>query len=322
MPDMPSLTLGSKTARLPIVQGGMAVRISMAPLAAAVAKAGGIGLIAGSGLDPDELRQELQAARRATDGIVGFNIMVAVQNFKELAQAAISEGADVLVCGAGFSRDVFAWGAEAGVPVVPIVGSARVAVLAERFGAAAVVVEGFEAGGHLGTDRLMLDLLPEIVDAVDIPVIAAGGVVTGADIKLALDAGAAGVQIGSRFAATEESSAPRAFKELYVSATDDDIVLVKSPVGLPGRAIRNPFSCRLEAGDRPAIERCVSCLKKCGKDYCIMDQLVRAQAGDVENGLVFAGSSAARIHDIPTVAELMVRLEREWSEAEERGAPA
>ena len=317
--DMPSLTLGSKTARLPIVQGGMAVRISMAPLAAAVARAGGVGLIAGSGLGVEELRREMRAARESTDGIVGVNIMVAVRAFKELVNAAIEGGADVLVCGAGFSRDVFGWGADAGVPVVPIVGSARVAVLAERFGAAAVVVEGVEAGGHLGTERPMLDLLPEIVDAVSIPVLGAGGVVTGADIKRTLDAGAAGVQIGSRFAATEESSAPLAFKELYVSATDEDIVLVKSPVGLPGRAIRNPFSRRIDVGDHPEIERCISCLKKCGQDYCIMERLVMSQTGDVEDGLVFAGSSAARIHDIPTVAELMSRLEHEWCEAEERG---
>jgi len=320
VPDMPALTLGSKTARLPIVQGGMAVRISMAPLAAAVAQAGGVGLIAGSGLDPDELRREIRMAREVTDGVVGVNIMVAVRIFKDLVHTAIEAGADVLVCGAGFSRDVFAWGAEAGVPVVPIVGSARVALLAERFGAAAVIVEGVEAGGHLGTDRPMLDLLPEIVEAVDIPVIGAGGVVTGADIKRTLDAGAAGVQIGSRFATTVESSAPLAFKELYVAATDDDIVLVRSPVGLPGLAISNPFSRRLEAGDHPEIERCVSCLKKCGKDYCIIDRLIMAQTGDVEDGLVFAGSSAARIHDIPTVADLVARLESEWRDAEEDGA--
>jgi nitronate monooxygenase len=144
----------------------MAVRISMAPLAAAVAEAGGIGLIAGSGLSVDELRAEIRKAREKTSGVVGVNIMVAVRIFKDLVQAAMAEGADLIVAGAGFSRDVFSWGKAAGVPVVPIVGSVRVAKLAERFGASAVVVEGFEAGGHLGTDRLMLDLLPEIVEAV------------------------------------------------------------------------------------------------------------------------------------------------------------
>ena len=312
MPDMPSLTIGEKTARLPIVQGGMAVRISLAPLAAAVARAGGVGLIAGSGLSPDELTKQLREAKSQTDGIVGVNIMVAVRQFKELVHAAIDAGTDVIVAGAGFSRDVFTWGREAGVPIVPIVGSARVARLSEKFGASAVVVEGVEAGGHLGTDQPMLELLPEIVESVDIPVIGAGGVVTGADIKRTLDLGAAGVQMGSRFAATIESSAPDAFKQLYVDAADSDIVLVQSPVGLPGRAIDNPFARRLASGDVPAIPRCISCLKKCGQEYCIMDQLIRAHEGDVEDGLVFAGSAAARIHDVPNVAELMTRLETEW----------
>lgn len=311
MHDMPVLTLGDKTASIPIVQGGMAVRISMAPLAAAVARSGGVGLIAGSGLTPEELSDELATARSLTDGIVGVNIMVAVRRFKELVHAALRSGADVLVIGAGFSRDVFTWGREAGVPVVPIVGSVRVAKLSERFGAAAVIVEGVEAGGHLGTDRPMLDLLPEIIEAVDIPVIGAGGVVDGADIKRALDLGAAGVQMGSRFAATLESSAPDSFKQRYLDATDSDIVLVKSPVGLPGRAIDNPLSRRLAAGDYPSISSCVSCLKECGKDYCIIERLEMAQRGDAEDGLVFAGTSAARIHDIPSVAELMERLERE-----------
>ncbi len=312
MPDMPSLTIGEKTARLPIVQGGMAVRISLAPLAAAVARAGGVGLIAGSGLSPDELTEQLRVAKSQTDGIVGVNIMVAVRQFKELVHAAIASGTDVIVAGAGFSRDVFTWGREAGVPIVPIVGSARVARLSEKFGASAVVVEGVEAGGHLGTDQPMLELLPEIVESVDIPVIGAGGLVTGSDIKRTLDLGAAGVQMGSRFAATIESSAPDAFKQLYVDAADSDIVLVQSPVGLPGRAIDNPFARRLASGDVPAIPRCISCLKKCGKEYCIMDQLIRAQEGDVVDGLIFAGSSAARIHDVLSVAELMTRLETEW----------
>jgi nitronate monooxygenase len=299
------------------MQGGMAVRISLSPLAAAVAEAGGIGLIAGSGLSVDELADELRRARAATDGIVGVNIMVAVRKFKELVQTAMAEGADIIVAGAGFSRDVFQWGKDAGVPIVPIVGSPRVAKLAERFGAAAVVVEGYEAGGHLGTDKPMRELLPEILDAVSIPVIAAGGVVDGADIKAVLDMGAAGVQMGTRFAATVESSAPQAFKEMYVNASEQDIVLIKSPVGLPGRALKNPFWERTQREDYPPIEKCRSCLKECHKEYCIINELEMAQQGDVEQGLVFAGSAAARVHDIPNVAELMERLVAEWRQAEE-----
>lgn len=312
---MPTLTIGQHTARLPIVQGGMAVRISMAPLAAAVAEAGGIGIIAGSGLTPAELAAEIRTAKAATSGVIGVNIMVAVRIFKELVTTAIAEGADLIIAGAGFSRDVFTWGAEAGVPIVPIVGSVRVAKLAERFGAAAVVVEGVEAGGHLGTDQPMRDLLPSIVEAVNIPVIGAGGVVDGRDIAEVLQLGAAGVQMGSRFVATVESSAPDAFKQMYVNATDEDVVLVKSPVGLPGRALKNPFWERTQAGDYPAIQRCRSCLKACHKDYCIIDELEMAQSGDVTNGLVFAGQSASRIHDVPTVADLMKRLVAEWRES-------
>lgn len=310
--DMPSLTIGSRTARLPIIQGGMAVRISMAPLATAVAEAGGVGLIAGSGLSVAELTGEVRRARAATSGVLGVNIMVAVRRFKDLVQAAIAEGVDLVVAGAGFSRDLFGWCADAGVECVPIVGSARVAKLAQRFGASAVVVEGCEAGGHLGTDRPMLDLLPEILEAVTVPVIGAGGVVTGADIKAVLDAGASGVQMGTRFAATVESSASDEFKRMYVEADADDVILTKSPVGLPGRALANPLTERLAVGDYPAIERCRSCLKECGKEYCIIDALERAQRGDVVGGLVFAGDAAARVHDIPTVAELMARLVAEW----------
>jgi len=312
---MPSLTIGERTARLPIVQGGMAVRISLSPLASAVAEAGGIGLIAGSGLSKDELIAEIRAAREATSGVVGVNVMVAIRAFKELVQTAMAEGIDLVVAGAGFSRDVFQWGKEYGVPVVPIVGSPRVAKLAERFGATAVVLEGIEAGGHLGADRPMRELLPEILDAVDIPVIAAGGVVTGQDIAEVLDMGAAGVQMGSRFAATVESSAPDAFKQMYINATPEDVVLIKSPVGLPGRALKNAFWERTQRGDYPKIEKCEACLKECHKEYCIMRELYMSQEGDVEQGLVFAGSAAARITDVPHVAQLMERLVAEWHAA-------
>lgn len=313
--QMPTLTIGNRTARLPIIQGGMAVRISMAPLAAAVAEAGGIGVIAGSGLTVEELRAEIRAARAATAGVLGVNIMVAVRAFKDLVLAALEEGIDIVIAGAGFSRDVFGWCREAGVPFVPIVGSVRVAKLSERFGAAAVVVEGTEAGGHLGTDRPMKELLPEIIAAVQLPVIGAGGVVTGADIAEVMELGAAGVQMGTRFAATVESSAPEAFKQMYVDATDDEVVLIKSPVGLPGRALKNPFWERTQQEDYPRIDVCRACLKECHKEYCIIHELEMAQEGDVEQGLVFAGSAAARIHDVPRVSELMARLEAEWSVA-------
>jgi len=293
----------------------MAVRISLAPLAAAVAEAGGVGVIAGTGLEPDELRKEIQTARSLTDGVIGVNIMVAVTAFTELVHTALDEGIDLLISGAGISREAFEWCREAGTPFVPIVGSVRMARLAERLGATIVVLEGIDAGGHLGADRSVNELLPEVLEAVSIPVIAAGGIADGHDIRTMLEAGAAGVQMGSRFAATVESSAPDAFKRMYVDASDDDIILVKSPVGLPGRAIANPFTEALSRGEVPRIERCITCLKHCGRDYCIMERLIDAQAGDVVGGLVFAGTSAAKVDDIPTVADLMDRLVVQWSEA-------
>jgi NAD(P)H-dependent flavin oxidoreductase YrpB (nitropropane dioxygenase family) len=126
--------------------------------------------------------------------------------------------------------------------------------------------------------------------------------------------------MGSRFAATVESSASPEFKQMYLDATPADIILTKSPVGLPGRAITNPLTERLATGDYPEIESCRACLKECGKEYCIIDALERAQRGDVVRGLVFAGDSAARVHDIPTVAELMDRLVEEWRIASEGAA--
>lgn len=310
---MPTLTIGNVTSRLPIIQGGMAVRISLAPLAGAVAKAGAIGVIAGSGLTPDELRAEIRAAREIADGgVIGVNIMVAVRNFAELVKAAIAEKIDLVIAGAGFSRDVFGWTREAGIPMVPIVGSERVAILSEKFGASAVIVEGADAGGHLGTDTPVRELLPRILDTVSIPVVAAGNIIDGADIFELMKAGAAGVQMGTRFAATDECSAPEAFKQMYVDADEEDIVLIRSPVGLPGRSLRNAFTDSLAAGDVQPIKGCIVCLKKCGKQFCIMDKLVRCQAGDVVDGLVFTGGGVARVHDILPVRALMQRLVSEY----------
>jgi NAD(P)H-dependent flavin oxidoreductase YrpB (nitropropane dioxygenase family) len=312
---MPSLTIGTRTARLPIIQGGMAVRISLAPLAAAVANAGGIGIIAGSGLTPEELHAEIRLARSLTDGPLGVNIMVAIRGFKEVAQAALDEGIDFMIAGAGFSREVFEWCREAGTEMIPIVGSVKAAQLSQRLGASAVVVESVEAGGHLGTDLVLDELLPPIVEAVDIPVIGAGNIATGADIAHVLEMGAVGVQMGTRFALTKESSAADEWKARHIEATEADVVIIQSPVGLPGRALRTPLTEKLEAGTHTRTEPCRACLKKCGKEFCIVTQLEEAQQGDIEHGLVFAGQSVTRIFDIPATAELMARLEREYDEA-------
>lgn len=309
--DLPRLKIGEKTAFLPIIQGGMAVRISLAPLAAAVASEGGIGVIAASGLHPPELAFQIKQAKKMTSGIIGVNIMVALSEFAELIHTSIQEKVDLIIAGAGFSRDIFKWGKEASIPIVPIVSSERVAKLAERFGASAVIVEGKEAGGHLGTFDSLFSILPDIVKAVKIPVIAAGGILHGADIKKALSFGASGVQLGSRFAASEESSAADEWKEAFIKAKKEDVVIIESPVGMPGRAIYTPFVKLLLANKAPkpkTYKKCVKCLKNCKRNYCIIDALVRAQQGDVENGIVFAGERVGEINDILPVKKIIQKL--------------
>lgn len=304
---LPELRIGELKPRLPIVQGGMAVRISTSDLAAAVANEGGIGVIAGSGMSTDELRDEIRRAKAQTDGIIGVNIMFAVTAFAELVKTAISEKIDLIVSGAGFSRDIFALGKESNTPIVPIVSTAKLAKISEKLGASAVVVEGKEAGGHLGTDCSMLDIVPEVKKAVKIPVIAAGGIVDGKDAVNAFKLGADGIQVGIRFAASKESNAADNLKDFYVQATDKDIVLINSPVGLPGRAIRNEFTERIAQG-KLKPPKCVKCLKKCAQNFCIMDALIKAQQGDLKEGLVFSGEYIGKIKEVLSVKEIMRSL--------------
>lgn len=304
---LPELRIGDLRPRIPIVQGGMAVRISTSTLAAAVANEGGIGLIAASGMSVDELRAEIRRARSLTSGIIGINVMFAVSAFVELVKTAIAEKIDLIVSGAGFSRDMFTYGRESATPIVPIVSTAKLAKISEKLGAAAVVVEGKEAGGHLGTDASVKELLPQVKEAVKIPVIAAGGIVTGKEMAEAFRLGADGVQIGIRFAASEESNAAPNLKELYVKAQPDDIVLIDSPVGLPGRAIKNEFTERISK-ERIPPRKCEKCLKECARNFCIMDALVKAQQGDLKNGLVFSGENIGEIKEILPVKEIIRSL--------------
>ena len=309
---LPPLRIADLIAPLPIIQGGMAVKISTAPLAAAVANEGGIGIIAGTGMEPEELRDEIRKARSLTDGILGVNVLFAVTRFADLVKTAISERIDLVVSGAGFSRDMFGWGRESGTPIVPVVSSAKLAVLAEKLGAAAVVVEGKEAGGHLGTDRPMRDILPEVRAAVGIPVIGAGGVIDGYDIAATLRLGADGVQMGTRFAASFESNASDEFKRMYVEARPEDVVLVHSPVGLPGQGLRNRFFERVERGEHRDEKPCVACLKRCSHSFCIMDALMNAKKnGDPEKALIFCGECVDRIKEILSVHDIFRNLLRE-----------
>ena len=307
---IPVLRIANLVAKIPVIQGGMAVRISMAPLAAAVAEEGGIGIIAGSGLSVEELRTEIREARKRTTGIIGVNIMFAVREFAQLVHAAFDEKIDLLVSGAGFSRDMFTWGKEKGIPVVPIVSSAKLAKLSEKLGAAAVIVEGVEAGGHLGTDRSIHDILPEVIAAVSIPVIGAGGVIDGQGVAEMLKMGANGVQMGTRFALSEESGAALAWKTEMLKATDEDIVIVHSPVGLPGRGIRNPFTKALDEKVDLKPTKCMGCLKQCEGNFCIMSRLIKAQTGDVQEGLIFSGANVAKIKEVLSVHQIFEDIKK------------
>ncbi|MBR6267887.1 MAG: nitronate monooxygenase [Selenomonadaceae bacterium] len=304
---LPELRIGTKVAKVPIVQGGMAIRLSTARLAAAVANEGGIGLIAASGMTHDELRYEIKLARSLTSGVIGINIMVAASDFAGIVKTAIDAGIDLVVAGAGFSRDMFGFGKESGTPIVPIVSSVKLAKISERLGASAIVVEGKEAGGHLGTDTSVRDLIPGIREAVKLPIIAAGGVLSGQDIVDLIKMGANGVQMGSRFAASQESNAAPDLKEYYLKSKPEDVVVIHSPVGLPGRAVRTPFSQRVMEGPVPP-KVCDACLKACKHNFCIIRSLIRAQQGDVETGLVFTGEYMPHIQKILSVKEIFQQL--------------
>lgn len=286
--------------KFPIIQGGMGVGISLSNLASAVANAGGIGIISGTGISIDEMRLHIRAAKGKIKnaGYIGVNVLFAMNDFAEKMKAAIEEKVDFIISGAGISRDMYTWGKNAGIPVISIVSSAKLAKLSERLGAAAVVVEGHEAGGHLGTERPLFDILPEVVTAVKIPVIAAGGIMTGKDLARALSMGASGVQMGTRFVASDECDAPLSFKEKYVNARAKDTMLLKTTVGLQGRAIKNNFT-ELVADDKNIkIKKCINCLKNCSYRFCTLDSLITSMDGDCENGLVFAG---ARVHEIKEI---------------------
>ena len=306
--NFPKLKIADLSPEFPIIQGGMAIKVSMAELAAAVAEAGGIGLIAATAITAEELKTEIARARDKTDGIIGVNIMFAASDFLKLIKQSLASGIDLIISGAGFSRDMFSLGKESGTPIVPIVSSLKLAKISERLGAAAIVVEGGDAGGHLGTDEEAADLLAKIKDQVSIPIISAGNIVTPADVKDAFDRGADGVQLGTRFLASQESSVADYFKELCVKASSKDIVKIMSSVGMPARAIKTPLVEQILADKAPAPEKCLDCLKKCSKSFCVREALLAGKAGEPEKGLYFTGAGIEKISEILSVKEIFQRL--------------
>lgn len=301
---LPILKIGELTPQYPIIQGGMAVNVSTAKLAAAVANEGGIGVIAGSAVSGEFLKNEILKAKKLTSGILGVNIMFAVKNFLEVVKASIEAKIDLIISGAGFSRDIFGICRRAGIPFVPIVSSLKLARISERLGAAAVIVEGGNAGGHIGTDKDSWDIVKVIKENLKIPVIGAGGIITREDMKKMFSLGVDGVQLGSRFLASVESDVSDKFKELVVRAKKSDMITIISAVGLPANAIRTKFSEMILNGNPPKPTYCDGCLKACTKKFCIFEALKAAKAGDLENGLFFAGKEAWKIKEILSVKEI------------------
>ncbi|WP_319586750.1 nitronate monooxygenase family protein [uncultured Desulfobulbus sp.] len=308
---LPELKIGSFIAKIPIIQGGMSIRVSTSALAIPVAECGGIGTIGGSGIPVPELQEDIRKAKKATKGIIAVNIMYAMKDFYELVMASIEAGADMIITGAGFSRDIFKIGKQHNIPIVSIVSSPGLATLAEKLGAAAVIVEAAEAGGHLGTEIALRDLFPSIRKVVSkIPLIAAGGITNGFEMAEMMDKyGADGVQIASRFVLSKECSVSQAFKDTFLKANEEDIVLVSSPVGMPGRAVKTPFVEKMLHGDDISADKCrYKCLKKCNYKYCISERLTAAFNGDVENGLVFSGANTFKMKEILSVQEIFDRF--------------
>ncbi len=311
---MKSLKIGQKELAFPLIQGGMAVKVSRAPLAAAVAEEGGLGVIGGSGLTAEELEKEIKEARYLTrHGAIGVNLMVALRQFKELAITALTQKVDALIVGAGFSRDIFQMAKEASVPIIPIVSSVKAAILAERMGADGLIVEGGEAGGHLGTEQPLFSILEPIVETIKVPVIAAGGLLSALDIRKVLSLNARGVQLGTRFAASLESSPHQNWKDYYLKARPEDVVKIKSPAGLPGQAILNSLVKKINEGREvkpKIITSCIKCLNHCLKNFCILDALILAQRGDVDDGLIFAGARVGEISNL--LLEAVLKWANGW----------
>lgn len=233
--------------KYPIFQGGMAW-IAESTLAAAVSNAGGVGLIAGGSAPIDYLRDQIRRCKELTDKPFGVNIMLMSPNAEDLAQLVIDEKVPVITTGAGNpGKFMEAWN-NAGVKVIPVVPSVALAKRMERSGAAAVIAEGTESGGHIGENTTMC-LVPQVVDAVEIPVIAAGGIADGRGIAASFMLGAEGVQIGTRFLAAEECQIHPTYKQLVVDAKDTDSIVTGRYTGHPCRNVKTKFSKKLASGE-------------------------------------------------------------------------
>ncbi len=346
---IPKLQIGTVTAEIPIIQGAMGVRVSLSSLSSAVAREGGIGTIASVGLGDIEASKyeyermsrealvfEIRKAKSLTNGHIAVNVMGVLSNADDLVRTMVKEGIKIIVSGASLPLKLPSLVEDNSVNLLPIVSSGRAAELVlrawdKRYGRTAdgIILEGPLAGGHLGFSldqlqqiekfslkNLLLDVLEAIKAYEDkygkkIPVIAGGGVFDGRDIAEMLLAGASGVQMATRFVGTVECDVSQEFKQAYLDAKEEDIVIIKSPVGLPGRAIRNKFLRELETKVKLEIKCPYRCLSTCNvleAKYCIAQALVNAYSGNIDHGLIFCGQNAHRVNKIVTVKELISEL--------------
>ncbi|WP_035768638.1 NAD(P)H-dependent flavin oxidoreductase [Butyrivibrio sp. NC2002] len=347
------MDISGKELKHGIIQGGMGVGVSLSNLAGSVAKEGCMGVISSVNIgfnEPDFLTDPFEANIRALkehikrakeisegNGLIGVNIMVAVSHYEETVKAAIAAGADAIISGAGLPLNLAELVKGSKTLFAPIVSSGRAAMLLCRtFIKKAgilpdfIVIEGHQAGGHLGfsaddlegdTCQPNLQILQDVKEVIrpfeeqfkkKIRIFLGGGIFSKQDIELAVEAGADGVQIGTRFIATNECDADDVFKQVIVEAKEKDIRIIKSPVGMPARAIYTPLLQRLEAGEKFFAKTCNSCLKACPKGdkipYCISRALISAVKGNKEEGLFFCGENASRIDRIVPVKELIEEL--------------
>lgn len=341
------LVIGNLRAKIPVIQGGMGVGVSLSGLAGAVAAAGGIGVISTAQIgwrEPDfatnpiacnlrAIGKEIAKAKElAMGGVLGVNIMVATRQYEEYVKAAVKAGIDLIISGAGLPMNLPDLVKGTATKIVPIVSGSKALEVITRYWLKkynrlpdAVIVEGPRAGGHLGFTReelethtvvsydqeiaRILELAGELEEChqVKIPVVVAGGVYERKDMEHYMGMGAAGVQLGTRFVTTKECDASDKYKQAYINAKEEDIVIVKSPVGMPGRAIHNAFLDRVAAGER-FVKGCKQCISKCKPQeipYCITEALINAVEGRIDEGLIFCGSNAHRAEKIETVQEIM-----------------
>lgn len=344
------LKIGNLTAKIPIIQGGMGVGISLSNLAGAVAKEGAIGVISTAQIgfrSPDydnapleanlkAIPEYLKKAREiAEGGIIGMNIMVATKHYEQYVKAAVEAGVDLIISGAGLPTQLPEYVKGSSTKIAPIVSSKKSAsVLLKMWDRKQnrmpdlVVIEGPKAGGHLGFKKEELETIDDeaydkeifsILEVIKeyeqkyntkIPVVAAGGIYEKKDMEHYMDMGLDGVQIATRFVTTKECDAPDAYKMAYINCKKEEIEIVKSPVGMPGRAIHNEFQEKYKTGAY-RTKRCHQCIITCNPaetPYCITDALVNAAKGKIEEALLFCGAYAYKAKKIETVKEVIDSL--------------